>query len=114
MDTYVINGDFFLDGTGHTVSIHSIEEACQRVRFSLLTEKGSFAYNRQFGADHDYLFSENEPDVRMFVMDAVSGQKEISIGEVAAEWDGGSVTITAEVFFGGESMNTEVTINGNI
>ncbi len=114
MDTYVTDGDFYLNTTGHPIGIHSIEEACQRVRFSLLTEKGSFAFDRQLGADYDYIFFESDPDFRLFVMDAVSDQKDISIGEVTAERDGNYIVITAQVFYGDESMNTEVRINGNI
>lgn len=114
MDTYVTDGDFFQSKTGYPISICSLEEACQRVRFSLLTKKGSFAYDRQLGADYDYIFSEESPDVRMFVAEAVSDQRDISIGSVAAERNGSSISITAEVYFGDMSMETEVTIYGNV
>ena len=114
MDTYVINGDFDLNVTGHPIAVHSIEEACQRVRFCLLTKKGSFAYDRQLGADHDYLFGEETPDIKLFVTDALSDQKEISIGDVSSEIENGYIRLNIEVFYEDLSMETEVVINGNI
>lgn len=116
MDTLVENGSFAANVCGLPVSINSVDEACQRVRFSLLTRKGSFAYDRELGADYDYLFSKSKDDidVRMFACEAIASQKEISVGTVSAQWEDNSVTLSVEVIFAGESKITEVTINGNI
>lgn len=114
MDTLVMDGDFYQNTVGSPISIHSLKEACQRVRFCLLTKRGTFAYDRQLGADYEYLFSQETADPRLFVTDAVSDQKSISVGKVTAERNENNITITVEVYYGGESRNTEVTINGNL
>ena len=114
MDTLVVNGDFAEDVCGLPLCINSAEEACQRVRFCLMTRRGSFAYDREFGADYDYLFSDNA-DIRLFVCEAAARQKDIAVGEVSAQWEDGSVELSVEVIFKGESSTVEVTLkNGNI
>ena len=114
MDTLVTDGDFYQNETGCPISIHSIEEACQRVRFCLLTRRGSFAYDRHLGADYDYIFEQENADPRLFVADAIADEENISVGEVTAVRNNNKITLTVEVYFGDECMNTEVTINGNV
>lgn len=117
MGVYVLN-DVGIDNCGNRTEIYSIDEACQRVRFILMTEKGSFIYNRNFGADFSPLLNsefdeENSGKLAaLLCREALAEQKEISIENVSCEiTDGGKYNLKMDVLFGGESKVLEVLIN---
>lgn len=114
MDTLINNGDFETDSRGYPFVIRSAEEACQRASFLLATKKGSFIYDRSLGSDHDYLLenADIEGCARLFCEEALSQQREISLGSVNVEEAEGRVRLSVEIIFNGESRFAEVIING--
>lgn len=117
MDTLVLNGDFDVDVCGVPREIRSIDEACQRVRFSLAIKKGSYIYNRNLGADFSSLnnYEDINKTARLLCMEALVGQDEISLGKVLAEKnEDGDYKLTVEVIFNNESRMTEVTVNADV
>jgi len=114
MDTLIENGDHKTDSRGYPFVIRCADEACQRASFILSTKRGSFIYDRELGSDHDYLLAnaEKEGCARLFCEEALSKQKEISLGRVIAERNERGVCLSAEIIYNGESRFTEVVING--
>lgn len=114
MDTLIENGDHETDSRGYPYDICSADEACQRARFILSTKKGSFIYDRELGSDHDYLLAnaDKEGCARLFCEEALSCQKELSLGRVIAEENERGVSLSAEIIYNGESRFTEVFISG--
>ena len=114
MDTLIENGDFAADSRGYPFVIRSADEACQRAKFILMTKKGSFIYDRALGSDHDYLLANvnTQGCARLFCQEALAWQGELSLGDVTAEEDNGSVRLSAEIIYNGESRFAEVIING--
>lgn len=110
MDTLIKDGDFFLDACGLPKSICGGEEACQRVRLILSVQKGSFIYDRNFGADWQALVGcENiEKTAGLIVREALVNEKEIAVGEVKVNRNENVLLLDIEVIYNGESYRTEV------
>lgn len=117
MDWYV-DGDVGVNNCGYPVEVYSVDEACQRVRFILTTKKGSFIYNRDFGADFSPIFN-NEYDsanagklAELLCREALAEQKEISVENVElTNPTEGKYHLKMNVLFGGQSKVLEVDLN---
>lgn len=104
MDTYV-NGDFSIDECGCVETVSSIDEACQRVRFILSTFKGSFIYDRDFGADFSPIFhgdfTEGEENNLAWQLcrEALVKENEISVEDVTVSHIDGDWFLRLKVVF---------------
>ena len=116
MDTLVQDGDFKTDVSGYTEEIYSIDEACQRVKFILLTQKGDFIFDRELGSDFSGLIrsSDISREAELRCREALADQKEISVGTVTAESNSVFIKLFVEVFYGEESRILEVILNGDV
>lgn len=117
MDTLVKDGDFAVDVCGLPHEIRSIDEACQRVVFSLSAVKGTYIYDRSLGADFSPLkdCEDMNKTARLLCLEALVGQKEISLGDVTAKTDeNGNIILSVEVIFENKSKTTEVTVNADV
>lgn len=116
MDVYV-NGDFVLDNCGYPEEVCSIDEACQRVRFILLTKKGGFIYNRELGADFSSIlsggYSEGDGNklAELLCREALAEQEEISVENVTLQHSGGKYHLKFKVLFDGREKSVEVDLN---
>lgn len=117
MDTLIINGDH-CEGENHLpVTIFSIDEACQRVRLTLSAVKGSFWYDRDFGADFSSLAlaEERNKTARLLCQEALVNQKEISLGNVYVQpMSGGRARLNVEVKFNGQTKIIEVIVYADL
>lgn len=117
MSTYV-DGDFSLNKSGRPIEVYSLDEACQRVRFILTTKKGSFIYNREFGADFSPIIGTNYSSetagkfAELLCREALAEQKEISVSDVTVtSTSSEKIHLKLNVMFGGRSKTMEVDVN---
>lgn len=114
---YYVDGDYIVDDSGSMSKIYSIDEACQRVRFILLTRKESFVYNRELGADFTPIFDGYYDEVfaaklaEQLCREALVDQKDISIERVNLTINNGEYRLSMRVVFGEEKKNVEVLLN---
>lgn len=110
MDTLIKDGDFLLDACGLPKLIYGGEEACQRVRLILSVQKGTFIYDRNFGADWSALAGCENPEktAGLIVREALADEKEIAVGEIKVQKNKDNLLLNIEVIYNGKSYFTEV------
>lgn len=115
MDVRINDGDLALLPNGDYERIGGIDEAVQRVRMVVMTNRGEFIYNRSLGVDYD-AFSLIEEDA-VGRLDMLIKEAAADIGGVRTEvvaFDKETMTIGIRVTYNGRSAVTEVDISGII
>lgn len=113
MDVKIVDGDITMQANGDLMYIDGLDEAVQRVKMVVMTDKGTFLYDRNLGVDYD-AFSDEEEDpvgkLDMLIKEAVA-----DIGGVETKvlsYD--AATVRIKVIYNGKAAVTEVDISGNI
>ena len=115
MDAKIENGDLVMTVNGGYAAVGGIDEAVQRVRLVMMTNRGAFLYDRRLGVDYD-AFSPDEDDpvgkLDMLVKEGIA-----DLGGVDAQvtgYDAQHAVVTVRVTYNGRAAVTEVDISGNI
>lgn len=117
MDNLIQNGDFALDVCGLQKPIDSIDEACQRVLFTMSVKRGSYPYNRLLGCDFSSLKNDEniEKTALLLCREAISNQSEISIDSVAVtENQDNTYHLTINLSYSNRCKKVEVDVNADI
>ena len=114
MDVRISGGDVYLNAAGDTEYLSGVKEAAQRVLIAALTAKGAFIYNRSLGTDYR---SMGDPEMLtdqldMLIREGAAGVAGTDVRVTAADADEKSAVIC--VTHGGETIMTEVNLDGNI
>ena len=115
MDAKIINGDIAVKSNGDYDTVSDLEEAVQRVRMVMMTDRGAFRYARGLGVDYD-AFSVEEADP-VAKLDLLLKEGIADIGGVDAEvlhYDPQTAAVGVRVSYHGRTAETEVDISGNI
>ncbi len=115
MDVKITNGDIDLRADGAYRVISGLAEAIQRVRMVILTNRGSFIYDRRLGTDYG-AFSPSEA-LPAEKLDMLIKEAAADIGGVETEvvsYDSQTSVVAVRVTYHGASAVTEVDISGNL
>ncbi len=115
MDVRITDGDIVPNDNGDYAYISGLDEAVQRVRMVVLTDKGSFLYDRNLGVNYD-AFSPNDEDAAA-KLDMLVKEAAVDIGGVETEvlsYDAQNAVAAVKVTYNGRSAVTEVNISGNL
>lgn len=114
MDVKIENGDIALMTNGDYKMIGDLDEAVQRVRMVMLTDRGTFVFDRTLGVDYD-AFSPEEDDpagkLDMLVKEAAA---DIDADVEVLSYDAQNAAAQVKVTYHGRTVVTEVDISGNI
>ncbi len=114
MDITISGGDVFLNAAGGTEYLSGVEEAAQRVRIAASMAKGAFIYNRSLGTDYHALGDSSmlTQKLDMLIREAAAGVAGTDV--CVTDADAEEKTAAVRVTHGGETITTEVNLNGNI
>jgi len=115
MDVRITGGDIAILSDGDYASISGLDEAVQRVCMTMLTERGSFPYDRSLGVDYG-AFGEDY-DAPAARLDMLLKEAIADVGGVEAEvlsFTEASSIARIKVTYHGSSAVTEVDISGLI
>ena len=115
MDVKITDGDIELLPDGAYMPISGLDEAIQHVRMAVLTNRGSFRYDRSFGLDFDAFSPEADDPAAQ--LDMLVKEAAADVGGVETEvlsYDAQTSTAQIKVSYRGSSAVTEVDFSGNI
>ena len=113
MDVRIQNGDISALSAGGYSYITGLEEMAQRVTIAALTVKGAFIYDRELGTDYGSLSADDELIVEkldMLIKEACCDIPETDVNVVS--FSAATKAALLRVGFRGETMDTEVDLNG--
>ncbi|MBQ0097927.1 MAG: DUF2634 domain-containing protein [Oscillospiraceae bacterium] len=113
MDVKIENKDIKTLDNGDTVYITGTDEIRQRVKLACSVKKGSFVYDREFGAEvSENIFSfENAKDrLEIILNEAVVNIPDIYVGVVSITDENDAYTVNIRINYKGQDIGTEVIV----
>lgn len=111
MDIRIENGDIVLNANGDYARIDDLDEAVQQVRAVVLTERGSFVYDRGFGVDYD-AFDETHDAARLDMLIREATADIAGVETEVLSYDAERRIVRLKVYYLGRSAETEVNLSG--
>ena len=115
MDARIENGDIALRLNGDYDTVSGLDEAVQRVRMVMMTNRGTFLYRRGLGVDYDAFSPQEENPVGkldMLIKEAIAGID--GVDAEALRYDAQNAIVGVRVTYNGRAAETEVDISGNL
>lgn len=116
MDILLENMDTVHTHCGQPQYISSAKELLQRVKIACTVQKGSFVYDREFGAGAVQINADDElicSKLEMIFKEATADIPYCDLKVVTVSENDTGVAAQLEVYYLGEVLTTEVTLNAN-
>lgn len=113
MDVKVTNGDLAVQATGIYERISGVDAAVQQVMAAMLTRKGSFRYDRNFGTDYNGVDRQDELLTEVLDMRLKEACADLCGATVTVKQaDGGTARAWLTVRYREEERTVEVDLSG--